>query len=747
VETAKRVALIISIIGVVHPMGGGLAGTALARGQGMPRALDFSHYYEPVATAIEPNAPGYTLPLSLADITNLSSAGRVGGRGLFTKFDRVSGLLAQNGFAVLEAVDRPCDNIVEVYKLLNLLAIPVFITTDSALHLYHIQFDGILSDVEERAFIQDTTGLTAALLARNEQLYAQRTGELKEAARRNVAYLSVAQRLIDPDHRIPHLVAETVTSELAKIDRHAGFSRSEIFLYEEDYSQYVPRGHYTRSETLQRYFRAMMWYGRMAFLLKGGPGALVSEYDAKIQTLQAILLSSSLRDIRLANRTGLEVWDRLYRVTAFFAGLTDDLTPYDYLWALDQVFGEDFSLSDLASEDKSVALKAEIALLPSPRIYGGTGNVVLSGPITEDSLDELLQATKGMRLIGQRFVPDSYMFQHLVFPEVGRLQGQPHVRPFTAGDGGVGGPVRAYPRGLDLMALLGSKEALRILIDEGDTEYEGFWQVFGELRDEIRALRPSDWNANLYWAWLHTLKSLLEELPAGYPNFMRTDAWQRRQLHTALASWTQLRHDTMLYAKQSYVSGFQSTPPPGYVEPVPAFWDRLTALTRMTARGLEDLEVLSPEARERLDRLERFLQRLSGIVAVELANQSLSKEDEEFIRGLPDSLESVTVGGGHEWLVTSLVSDVHTNALEERIVEEAVGNVDLILVACPLPDGRAFLAVGPVLSQYEFKHPMNDRLNDETWRQMLGSPRRPNRPQWYQPVVREGDVVGELPRR
>ena len=32
-----------------------------------------------------------------------------------------------------------------------------------------------------------------------------------------------------------------------------------------DYSQYILRGHYTRNETLERYFRAMMWYGQVPF--------------------------------------------------------------------------------------------------------------------------------------------------------------------------------------------------------------------------------------------------------------------------------------------------------------------------------------------------------------------------------------------------------------------------------------------------------------------------------------------------
>ena len=80
---------------------------------------------------------------------------------------------------------------------------------------------------------------------------------------------------------------------------------------------------------------------------------------------------------------------------------------------------------------------------------------------------------------------------------------------------------------------------------------------------------------------------------------------------------------------------------------------------------------------------------------------------------------------------------MHTYPLEAQVVEEAVGKVDLIFVACPMPDGKAFLAVGPVLSYYEFKHPINDRLTDEAWRELLDSPERPERPGWYIPLIRE----------
>jgi hypothetical protein len=246
------------------------------------------------------------------------------------------------------------------------------------------------------------------------------------------------------------------------------------------------------------------------------------------------------------------------------------------------------------------------------------------------------------------------------------------------------------------------------------------------------------WNVNLYWSWLYTLRALLDNIPDGYPNFMRTPAWQRRQLHTALASWAQLRHDTILYGEQVNVTvgGIgPPVPPPGYIEPLPVFWARLLSLTQMTSLGLYNLNVLTPEAHQRFTELEELLQNMLAIVAKQLTNEQLSTEDKKYIKNISTTLNSIIAGTEDMAIKTTLVADVLTNPAEEQVVEEATGRVDLAIVACSMPDGNVFLAVGPVLSYYEFKQPMSNRLTDEAWRLMLDSPNIPERPKWYIPLM------------
>ena len=744
-------------------------------------ALASSYHLE--GFTVDMSTPSYTLPLSLGKVSNLGQM-----ESLFSLNTDQKGLLERNGFVVLPWGG---DDIVEPYSTLKDLEVPIFVTSDTLLHLYHIQFGEILKRIEEEEFFDGVLLMSKAMLEKAVQDYAGFSDpDLREAARRNAAYFAVALELLQTptegydedaerqeieqwneenpwdlkefvpvptvDYQVPGWVQADVEAEVGKVEAHEGFAPSTIFnsndgcgcfldgCYCEDYSQYVPRGHYTRSETLKRYFKAMMWYGRMAFLLKGGEDALVSEYDADIATVQASLIAAELHDVQAGEATAGEIWDRVYLITAFFVGTADDLTPYEYLDAIETVFGTEFEASELVDNEKLLELKAELAQMRNPEIYGGSGVCVIDPPFTKEKLNECLAKTKGMRFMGQRFVPDSYMFQNLVSPAVGMYVGD--GEPFTMKMTG-GGPARCFPRGLDVMAVFGSERAYDILEAEGDTEYAGtdtsYDQQLQELRDEFAGFDTADWNRNLYWAWLYALQPLLKEFGDGYPSFMQSEAWQDRELQAALASWAELRHDTILYAKQSYTPMLSGLPPqpkvvPGYVEPVPEFYARMLALTSMTREGLADLAALNEEETSRLESLEDVLERLLDISIDELQNTTLDEDDYSFIMDFGEALESIVVGVEAEGKETTLVADVHTDANPPmQVLEEGVGYVDLIVVAYTLPNGTITMGAGPVLSYYEFKQPADDRLTDEAWKDMLEQGNAPERPAWTGSFIAE----------
>jgi hypothetical protein len=720
--------------------------------------MQFIEYYSLDALNVTLRTSQYTLPLETKEIDNYKKFAKE-----IPLDDDAARLLETNGFVVISNPLSPREEyITDPYVTLKDREIPVFITSDSLLHLYHIQFDETLRQIEEREFYDGIWDISMMLLDESIDDYNRNSGDVKEAARRNVAYFAVGLSLLQPredqlctdewdcadpslasvyfepedletySFDVPDFVKADVEQEMALIEQHAGFMESPIFNYDEDYSQYVPRGHYTRSEKLKNYFKAFMWYGRMSFLLKGGPNSLVSAEDAKLQTMGAALIASKFAE----NQELQDTWDRIYSVTAFYVGLSDDLGPYEYRGAMNSVFTGTFEPTAL-TEASVGELKAKLAEYRSPQIYGGTGDCVIPPPFTPEQADECLEATQGFRLMGQRFIPDSYMFSNLVGPYTDVYVGNKEPKPFTFVISGAGDPIRGFPRGLDVMAILGSERARELLDELDDSNYKLYDEAYTELDAEFSSFSDADWNRNLYWSWLFTLQPLLKEHGTGYPTFMQTTAWQDKELTTALASWTELRHDTILYAKQSYTMVASAMPRPeeekkvvGYVEPVPEFYNRLLALTRMTTDGLESMNVLDEVSTYRLERLESILERLVVLSEKELANEELTEEDYEFIENFGDVLNGVIEDVDEKAKKTTIVADVHTEGNTMQVLEEGVGYVDMIVVAYRVPDGRILIGAGPVMSYYEFKQPMQNRLTDEQWRELLRT-EPPERPEWY----------------
>jgi hypothetical protein len=705
-----------------------------------PKSM-LASYYSSEEITIDAQTPQYSLPLDLTTIANFNTIDDV-----FTLTDQQKELLENNGFFVRDFGTE--NDTAGAYIYLKNHEIPIFVTSDTLLHLYHILFDQTLKGIEEREFFDDILKLSKALFDKSIQDYNTFTEpDLIEAARRNVGFFSVGLSLLQTpsdgydnsenirtvSFSIPSYINDNVTEELSFIEAHEGFLDSSILHYKEDYSQYKPRGHYTQTEKLTRYFKAMMWYGRIAFFLRGSD--IINERDAKIATIQACLISTALSSLTLNDEPLENLWQRVYVVTSFFVGTADDLIPSEYLISIKTVFGSQFNATEFTDKTKMLDLLGTLAQLRSPQIYGGTGNVGISPPFTRDQLSEVLEKTKGMRLMGQRFIPDSYMFQNLVFPTTGQYIGD--GTPFTYGMG-----QRIMPRGLDIMTIIGSTRARELLDSEGDTHYEFYDRQIENLSAQFSSLNVTEWNRNLYWSWLYTLKPLLSTFDSKYPSFMQSNAWADKELQTTLASWTELRHDTILYAKQSYTPRITSVPPEekpvvGYVEAVPEFYARILALTKMTRTGLTDLNVLNQTETDRLFNLEAVLERLLNISKDELEGKDLTDDDYLFIQTFGEQLTSIVTGVNNQGKETTIIADVHTDTNTLQVLEEGVGYVDLIIVAYKNPDGSIIAGAGPVLSYYEFKQPMSDRLTDEQWKQQLENEQQPDRPVWTSSFVSE----------
>jgi hypothetical protein len=457
-----------------------------------------------------------------------------------------------------------------------------------------------------------------------------------------------------------------------------------------------------------------------------------------VQTKAAALLTRLLATTKAGGRTLADIWQRLYAVTAYYVGLADDLTFQEYKLALQEAAGKSMDLEKLNDEKTLLTFKWALAKLRKPAIYSGTGDVVtfdpaaLAGVPRTEVLTKVLASTQGFRVMGQRFVPDSYLMGKLVFPTVGAWEGGTFA--FTTGPTRAG-PRRVFARGLDVYSVFGSHRAGPLLTRVRDDQYAGFNKATAELKAQFADLSADDWNRNLYWSWIYATLGLLEKYGDGYQSCQKTEAWADRQVHAASASWAQLRHDTILYVKQPYTMAAGGIPRrpkdmPGYVEPAPEFFARLKALATMTREGLAEMDVLDKAATGRLEAFEQILGKLVTISVKELANQALTKDEYDFIKFFGSRIKRAVSGHDVDALKTTLVADVMTDGNTGYCLEEATGKIDWMYVVYRIPTGELGLGVGPTLSYFEFKQPRSNRLTDEQWREMLKGNPHLDRPNW-----------------
>jgi hypothetical protein len=672
--------------------------------------------------------------------------------------------------------------------------LPVLVTTDSILHALHRSYDNILKQLEVGLFVDRIDQVLTALhqeVARNAQNAP--SDPIKASLHDLDLYLTVARNLMAgagapgdplghsppkpayPAHRAKAktkaaapkvaqsaLLVPSAAGQDAQVKRLLGSIAAlrpqlppiRTSLYggarSIDFSQFKPRGHYTETPQLQRYFRAMMWLGRtdLGFVLS--EPAIVSGWTVKVprERRSAALLT------RFLHTTGQR--DRLASVSStidFMVGRSDDLT-FDAVGAALSAEGVD-TLESLVDDSRLAAVVKRLAAEP------GSVQQVRSGVIGSSRAG--VQETPlplQFQLFGQRFAIDSFVLSKVVFDSI-VYKGEKRER--------------MMPSGLDVMAALGNREAARMLKPQLEQH-----QYAANLLAAERAVEDYDaaggFTANVYGMWLDTLRAL-DDTPEGthFPELMRTESWQRKQLQTQLASWAELRHDTILYVKQSYTAVPLCGYPDAYVEPYPAFFAKLAALAQEAAMRLALVDVSTGDRRKELalmsqrdqqvgffDRFATTVGKLQRLAEKELRAEPFTEEETTF---LEETIQITQGGSGPPtysgWYPTLIygtpdeykptVADVHTDPAGGSVLEVGVGDTNLIVAAID-NDGDRTVYVGPVYTYYEFTSPVSNRLTDEQWTERIQSNQLPERPAWThtfiaEPVSRDFAGGGRIEKR
>lgn len=655
----------------------------------------------------------YAVSPDLSNIENLAQYAELS--------ENQKALLVKNGFFVRPTSEQ---QLFYIYENNEYKKIPSFITADSVLQMYHIFYDFSLRKLESETLYPTLEEMNGRLLGKSIHNWEKASNpKVKQALLKNAAVFATAQLALEKPlpEALPQEAKKMAEAEYAKIKEENGFQQSSILPFSMDYSQYTPRGHYTRSEELKRYFRAMMWYGQAPFPLykKDAEGHKVRDVES---TLQALLISYAVFQ-ETEGRTDVDSWEKIYSPTAFYVGVADDLTIYDYKGLLNQVYGDAPDIDKLDDAKLLDKLYALADKFPEPAIQAKYTSV--DAPVG-----------KQFRVMGQRFIPDSEIIQELV---------EPIERPI--------------PRGLDVFASIGSQRAETLLKDHYNEpqKWAGYTPALEKMKAKYGKLSEDTWRSNLYYGWLWTLKGFLGEYGTGYPTFMTNQAWQDRSLSSALGSWSELKHDTVLYGKQSGAECGGGEEPPqikGYVEPNIPVYERLLWLNQFSRENLKLRGIVSESVENKMENFDQLLKFLISCSEKELRNEELSADEYGQLLTYGGMMEYMTASfageDGADWYMIAsetdkniaIVSDIHTvapNPLSDGgYIEVGVGPASEIMVAVPI-DGKLYLTRGAVFSYYEFLS-KDKRLTDEEWQKRFEENRQPPLQDWMDSFIDKGKL-------
>ena len=615
-------------------------------------------------------------------------------RGSDSKYnDGLKALLLEYGFAV---DSNDFHDFASRYELNRYSFLPNFITTDAMLNGYHVYFSTLLKKTEKQYLFGQLSELIWRLkVSAVSDILMLSDGVWQEAASKRLAFLSIAEILLQGDDgsMLPQEVAELVETEVAQIMKAEGVALSPLFGRDEDYSQYKPRGYYEGDEQLERYFRAVMFLGRFNFA-----------FSDPVLARAASMIASDL----LIDEVSFELWQSYYSITEFFAGESDDVTVLQLAPLMEKYFGPDINIDTMMQDSNAwEAFYKELQNFEAPAVH----SVVL-----HDYMPEEDKVNTGFRLLGQRFTWDASIFQELIYQAV--LMNDKMEQ-------------RMLPDVLDVPAAYGSKLAESLLEEAGHFKYENYPENLKKMQEKISEAGDEAWTASLSSAWQYCLLPLLEETKEGYPRFMQSDLWELKQLECFAGSYTELKHDTVLYAKQAMAEmggvGFEEKPDDrGFVEMEPLVFARLQSLAELTRDGLAEFGCINEKDYKNLSLYAELAARLAEIASKELRGELPTEEEFDLIRSFGGQLEhllreALRKEGQEDWEIDmeepALVTDVATDPNGE-VLELAVGNPSTIYVLVEV-DGVLKIASGTVYNFYQFPWPMSDRLTDDQWREMI----------------------------
>ncbi len=651
-------------------------------------------------------------------------------------------LLGKNLFFITERLSF--NNFGQAFHTVYNYDLPVFVTTDAVLHALHMSYDQILKTLEREIMAANLEDYLKSLYDNFDAL-VQKYGTFPALANGLAdadIYVTIAYSLISDKLLNGHVASRETIGSVWEAIKSEKMVSIPLFTFPDrtrnlDFSQFTVRGHYVYTEqdkwmglkSLEPYFRTMMWLGRIDFLLTPPPDN-PWEKPWSDQEIQRMHYGAFMVNELAQQSVKKELLEFNEQVINYLVGESDNLTPSEYQNVL-QKLGIS---SAVRLTDTSIISNLKKALSSDPKL----GQKILSDFFLMDpGSDEPGILPVSYRLSGQHFIIDSYILGSVVFDKI-IYNGQKVMR--------------MMPKPFDALFALGNNDVLPLLQDEfAKYPYAG---QLANLRYLVDTKPPVFWSGSLYNVWLNSIRELNPaDKDTNQPLFMKSAAWHQEKMNTQLASWSQLRHDNLLYAKQSYTGGTGCSFPYSYVEPYPAFYGRLKQFAGDAGAFFSQLPATKYEMNKIVQffpKFEKVMGKLEELAQKQLEGILFSKEENEWLQKMLFSAGGSGVPPYTGWYTDLFfdtwdaakgdftVVDVHTQPTDEfgntvgKVLHTGVGEINLgvFIANCPFDHDKLMAFVGPAMSYYETITENFKRMTDQEWETLVLNNKLPERPDW-----------------
>jgi hypothetical protein len=580
---------------------------------------------------------------------------------------------------------------------------PSFITTDLYLQVLHMHISKEMQSIEEEKLIPIITELVSAQFnSAKKTAESAKNLDIKKAAEWNQVYYGVALSLITGRVKdVPAEYAQYYNYEYEHANTAQGFKSDFLGDSLMDYTQFQPRGNYTRTDSLKRYFKCIKWLNSASIYLDDDSGLN-----------KAVLMGYSM----LQSDASQKNYQTFSNIIQFLAGEENNLSIFHLMKILKSYNSK--NVEELFTKENSEKIRLALYNADPRKTIPKGANLR-----TEEFLGK-----KKLLFTAGRYTFDGEILQRLVNIAKTDLTGEPK---------------RPFPKALDVFASMGNNVAEDILLNvyKEKQNWEAYHDTLSILKNKFKGFNT--WDLSIYNKKMETILSLQKPNTAA-PYFMQTPNWQKKNLNTMLASWTGLKHDMVLYIEQP--SGAEmgdggEIPPPqkiAYVEPQVEFWEKCRSLLELNKKMLEGNGLMTEKLEYRNKELINMAGLFIRISDKELKGQKISNKEFDTLSFIGGQIESLTLNiiESHEGFLSqvstperymAIATDVYT--YNDNCLQEGVGMGDEIYVIAEI-NGLLYLTRGAVYSHFEFKRPTSKRLTDEAWQKELLDHNEPKTAIW-----------------